>query len=484
MDQPKWDGNILVFFKQGDQDIEYGGYRHGEPVAYINPEEWIKNCGTIPIISDNNMDLVAYASLLLPRSELENIKTAININAEKRQLELGTIYVNSKIETIKQEVQDRILLDDTVFSAKVKSDWLAKDVQVLPVEVASVSIKTVIAKDLPVKILDKNAWTSGSKTFGSDGDYLLRSTMYADIGTVNGDMSATQISDITDIPATLSTSFSSYNYSEYGQLYKSTVGPAMDVHLLHVIGGTNATILFDKLYIIADSTVQDTGTVGYFADNLLNGSSGFLIIQNSKFTKNTNAILGCGFILATAYNGATTVTKIFNNMISNVNYWYGIFCYKAGTCLIENCVIENCNTGFYPDIGSSNTLKNVVLINNNTANIGNTGATTYNCATDKSSIGTGTHTSPQVNIVTANEFELIVISATNAYKVKSGGQCATNGAVPSIAENTTGYYGNARPGIDGLYSIGVDELAEVTPSTGIVEHRIMRGVNRGILLGV
>jgi lipopolysaccharide transport system permease protein len=66
--------------------------------------------------------------------------------------------------------------------------------------------------------------------------------------------------------------------------------------------------------------------------------------------------------------------------------------------------LDNCATGI-ANASAASVLRNVVFINNDTANISSeTNSTSVNCATDKAAVGAAIDTSPQVSITAADEF--------------------------------------------------------------------------------
>lgn len=99
-----------------------------------------------------------------------------------------------------------------------------------------------------------------------------------------------------------------------------------------------------------------------------------------------------------------------------------------------------------------------------------TGTGTHNGSTTASAPGT----SPQVNVVAANEFVSQSWTSPDFAKLKSAGVLKNTGAAPTLTGNTTGIRGNARPSA-GFTSIGADQFA-FTPSPGLFLPAFVGGV--------
>ena len=481
-----------MFFKRGDQSMTYGGYRHNEPISVIDPEEWVVNHGTPPVFSESNNDLIAFASLFVPRSQLQVIKAAISSNSSKKMIEMGNRHKDESGNWVSDPPQytERTILDDSlpIFDF-VRASWDAAGVSVAPLQLTeeqcSSLLKVVPASAPSVK--DNNAWTSGSKTYGSGGDYLLRSTMYADIngsGAATGDMTATQVSDITESGIAEIDSFNmgGYTYFEDGQNYKSICNVYNNQTVYINISNMTGRITHTRLNIVAGS-----GTyfyAGWGVWNVVvygNNVGGVYTLKNSRFQAKTGANISTFILFLPAYYTYVTVMRAFNLMIDGGNV-ATIPCEISGSLQsLENCLIMNSPSAV--GLGTVQPIKNTIFLNDATNFFtGFVPATTENCATDKSSVGGITDTAPQTGIVASNEFASVDIQSLNAFKLMLvGGQLIGRGEAPINSDNTSGFYGTSRPGRAGYFSIGPDEpkLDETLLGVGLTSNGVASLGNDG-----
>jgi len=459
MEQPNWNGNILVFFKRGDQPAAFGGIRHNEPVSIIDPEAWVAKQGAVPLFADNNMDLVAYASLLLPRAQLQVIQNATAAN-----------MINRQTEIITNQTQGRVVLDDTqsVFDG-IKTDWDSAGVSVPPLALTQEQCVTLLKiltademRSVP-QVKDVNSWTSGSVTFGSGGTYSLRSSMYADIGTPSSDLFSTQISDITDYSAGMYWGSPTYNYTEDGQHFTTMIGGPGVFQTFNLLwnptGTLVGTVTHKRLHIRAlAGTSQFYGGPGSWGmvENYSNTgyqTNGKWVFANSKLSReegSPNLLIGIYLYASGTGSNYTVANNFFNIMMDGVDI-FGDYI----NCSFENGVIANNTSVGWPAFSVGGSPRNTVFLNN-LQNLSSPGISTVNCATDKTSVG-GSDSFPQVSI-SVKEFASVNILDPNAYRaVLVGGQIVGSGTSVNISDNTSGFYGTSRPGRAGYFSIGPDE---------------------------
>ena len=329
-------------------------------------------------------------------------------------------------------------------------------------------------KDYPDKeaiIIDKNAVTSGSYTYGSGGSYSTRALAYADIGNLTGNLTFTAISAITE------TSVSQFSEN---------------------LGG----------YLLTDNLGGYTSSTNYNGSSILCvGSNGSFRITNGTIKVIYNLTVSYGTIaLTTAASGINwqvdnliidgdsqngRIGLYFNDANCTLNA-YNIIAYDmqiagvkmdvvgTGAIVIENCIADNCVTGFGCD-DYAFSLKNCVGINNTTADFAQTAslATFTSCASEDA---TGSAVGVQ-SITPSNEFISTTFGNADYLKPLDTPIIGNGGVSPSIVANTSGLGGNARPHTTittDKYSIGAYELAGyIVPSTG-ENQRIDIGIGIGI----
>ena len=313
------------------------------------------------------------------------------------------------------------------------------------------------------------AVSTGSYTVGSGGDYptfLGAAGALADIANLTGDLTFTQISDITESDAAVAvdenlaghtlTITSNGNWTlTMGtdvacRFHFEMEGPGTininDLCIVNTVDSANA-----KFYIVNIATAC---TINIYNIKMDLGAASFYAMYLNDNTPTVNcwnwAVKGPA---AVAGNGLG-----FNVIAGNVaNKYENISCH--------GCAI---NAG-----GQGGTFKNCVAVATNgvTARFANLGAATgTNCASDDATNADGNWSSGsgnQTNITVADEFASTTFADDTFLKVKSGGVCDDGGATPGIATNTTGIRGNARPSIsDGAsVSIGADQLQVTASST-------------------
>jgi hypothetical protein len=229
-------------------------------------------------------------------------------------------------------------------------------------------------------------------------------------------------------------------------------------------------------------TDSDHGLLRPFA--YTSSAGGRTYLKRSKFSAKTGAHVQTGVHIQPNYYGSSIHFDMHNVMITDLNssvWGAGIVVHYGNSTQnkAENCVISNCNYGYYAY--QSIAFKNNIFLND-TTNVLATDGPSSNCATDKTAVGFTTDTDPQLNIVAANEFVSTDINSPNAFKLMLvGGQLIGRGTAPTITDNTSGFYGTSRPGRAGYVSIGPDEpqLDETLLGVGLTSNGVASLGNDG-----
>lgn len=229
-----------------------------------------------------------------------------------------------------------------------------------------------------------------------------------------------------------------------------------DLNLVAASGSTAATTQMTVYSAGPDLLVHDC--IVDLAANTAVGARGIVVGSNSGASGSTDInVWNC------AGNGGSYPFQFGNG--------YG------ASVVIENCSASNATWAGIDCQSQSMTVRNCVSVGSTTSDFASVGsATGYNNASEDSTATTFGSGSGGINtIVPANEFVSTSISSSDYMKVKSGGSLDDGGTTTTIAGNTAGIRGDARPGSDALYSIGADELSSipapaptsVTPSSGV-----------------
>jgi hypothetical protein len=325
---------------------------------------------------------------------------------------------------------DLDLIPGIVGSSDLMDKWIGKDVIAPVVDLRSLDISTLIkpSSEAIISMQDLNAVTSGDFDIGTAGDYLTFVAADADTNNLTGNISYTQISDIT----------------ETAEAYFS------------VTGGSN-TVTFDS-----DSPHGGDPTSGHLL-SIGHNQQGLRINISSATTEVKNlrgkrTVAGSNTLKAIFSGGGNTTNDDFHDLIADGNslQGQGISQSVVGTLTkVRNFIIYNCgNKGMY--IYSNNhvenglvyncdygldmrgqawTAENVSCFDNTTADFtGHSAATGKNNASSDASAtnanwATGTDNQP--SLTSSTEMELAVDA--NMADPKSGGTVKSSGKAPTYS---------------------------------------------------
>lgn len=434
--QPNYENRILVFVKRGDPSGDYGP-RHMEIIAYIDPLVYTPE---ISVLMSQ-----AYLCVTVPRSYLPTIQNVIAGNTTYKEV----------------LSRRRNVLNYTKLPVAIQSRLTSKD-SITIRDFTSIPAQFIQDQDLgTANVPDLASIAQGSASYGSGGTYALRSTAFADIAaSLTGNLTLTQVSEITDTAqARIGTNIGTYTLIDDGASYLTNASVDLNYYYVNMSGGTGLVEIKNH-YLKRDATVLTTSRILF--REVHDSSAAEVRIHHNKFDCNsqTNA-------LGVSLNTNTGTPKFYRNIIANAttaSTGYGLMVAGSATMAIGNNTIHNC-TGAIQNSSKVQAYRNIALVGNAANWLGSiTNSTSVNCGTDKAAVGAATDTNPQINAVVASEFVSTDISNADAFKCKRGAKFATNGTTSTIAENTTGFRGNAAPGLDSVYSIGADEAGVIVVS--------------------
>lgn len=331
--------------------------------------------------------------------------------------------------------------------------------------------------------------TSGSYTVGSGGDYANWAAAAAATENLTGNLTFTQISDVTDNTAlafnvalggyTLTLTSNKRHNGNFGGGWKTTL--SMNLSSSTAIMITNSSTSAGAKFNVNNLNLLYTGTVTSF---------GLLLDFASATTNITNTVNDC---IANANSKPVSpfrssndnnVLKIYNCVSANgggtgTQYAFG-FNFNG---IHSSSVLENSTAyGFTkPSTGNAAGVlnyKNQAMIYKNVASFGNT--TSFQNASFTGGIGSNVTATKCASsdtygseaglrsLADTAQFQSVTITDGDLFlKIKSTGVLDDGGVAPSIAANTTGIRGTARPHDVNKYSIGADEFKSTRPSVSI-----------------
>lgn len=317
------------------------------------------------------------------------------------------------------------------------------------------------------------AVTAGNYTVGSGGDYSNWAAAIADTDGLTGNLTFTQISDVTDNTAftinialngyTLKLTSNKRHYGNFSGGWKTTL--SMNRTSNYCIGITSTSKSAGAKIIIDGLNFDYTGTITNYAGtiNLLSNTTAIThIISNSLFSS-------AGLNIQHIRTGAAKSVLNAHNVVA-ANSRHGIILVTVHTStLIENCTFygmqsaeEGKSSGIANYANAYVTIRNIAAFGNSrdftysssyTSGMGN--ALNYKCA---SSDGSGSEAG-LINLTTADQFQSLDIADGDLFlKLKSTSVLINGGVVPSLDGNTEGIRGTPRPHDTDKYSIGADEF--------------------------
>lgn len=218
---------------------------------------------------------------------------------------------------------------------------------------------------------------------------------------------------------------------------------------------------------------EDGGSQG-IGVNLIGFDPTNVLIHDCIVTNLSNTTYGFGVRVNAVEMVSSRVVKLYNLAIalgtnpSDFSMGVAVSSLTGGEWLIENVTVLSAGTGLFlgGPVADTCVCRNCVGRGATGAFNGLTGVDGYNNASVDAtaadanwSVGTDNVTGITLN----DEFVSQVIGNTDFLKLKDDGVCHDGGSAPSIAGNTAGIRGTARPH-GALYSIGADEY-QSSPAT-------------------
>ena len=443
---------IYGIFKVGDLEGKET-MRDGALVTYIDPDVWN------PDISDHMKKV--FAIIKLNKSVwLDKCKSSIQPIEDSD----GKLLHERAFAIDFDEIETELKLNS--YTSNLRSGQKQEIIDGTKLSISFLKDVTNIEKR---GLFDLNAVSSGSFTVGSGGSYTTWALASADMIDLTGNLTFTQISNITD----------SANLFIFGQQVGSNIltmtsdtppnGDPTAGHIWTWAGAAGNLAISYKFKSTASSVVN--------LEKFNMDCTGAGFNSQSFIVQNTFSDVGLYNIRDNIFNGGagprrgidlrsdTSTLSVWNNKLFNYSGAFGAGIYVVTDSLhansrIENNSVDNCQVGIEMN-SLAGTLNNNVCTNNTTdfKNIGS--ATGNNNASEDTTSGNGnwsTGANNNISITPSNEFVSLVDTVSTYLKVKSGGVCATGGKTVDITENNDGATGNARPGSDSLVSIGADEL--------------------------
>ncbi len=320
------------------------------------------------------------------------------------------------------------------------------------------------------------AISAGSYTVGAAGDYLTWKAAFDDLaGTLTGYLTFTQISDVTlSAQALIPDTFDLAGYTfkitsntpPYGDPtagWKTYSTYAEDKVLLmgFVLGA--GTVIIEHLYVIAQI---DRTSSKYLVAIRCEQNGRVLEFHDCLFDQ--AGYIGKGIIVSRTDFSTFPKLSMWNceifGCINNFACKIADFTYPSGSRM-ENCIAKTTAQAAFQVTGAGGAEYGIHVKNCVGFSSANTWFLSNAPAVDGDNNGTNLASLPfgsgnKLNLVEADEFVSVDPAESDFWKVKAG-NLDNDGVVPSIAGNTKGIRDNDRPGTDGLYSIGSDELEEI-----------------------
>ena len=413
----------------------------GEIIDYIDPQDWGEdaahilrgNCGAFRYFPVSVEEKGTYQSIIADTT------TSKLMDFGKLEAVLGD---NKFTEEFYSKEGAAVILPKFVdYTAKIKNE---KDVN-------------------NPAVLDVKSISSGSATVGSGGDYATWAAAFTDIANLTGNLTFTQISDVTETAESLiredlgGYAFVCTSNSQHGGNPKAgwLITQNSDDYTFRLQGVGAGSMSLDGVHIL--SAVAQTGSKSVvFANN------------NDSSTVNINDnLIDCNG--GTGHRGidvrdANVTHQIYNNVVWEAENEGILIVVSNAANLIENNIFYGCNEGLQFTSDALGVSRNNICVSTTTDFVDISAATGYNNASYDATAANanwGTGTGNIENITPANEF--VSTDDTSPYFLKlKDGSLDGAGATPGIAGNTTGIRGNAMASPP---SIGADECWVATYDT-------------------
>jgi len=449
----------IAVFKIGDQESETGK-KDGQLVDVFDFKEQTPGF----IFGKNNQKV--YYCQKIPRSQIAFYRSKLCQTSEDVYVPPKAIFRYSKLpDSLKQIVSNK----SSFKTVSVLVDTL--------VDFDNDALTPNAARE------DLNSIASGDYTVGSDGDYALWNLGFTDLTNFTGDISLIQISDVSFEAATQATEQLNGNkflldsdtphYGNYNNGWLTTIaGNNLIGFDFRMDGSTEGSSIEVRNLKIT----QTGGRAGAVYASLL------ATVSTDSFDISFHDNILCGNNLHNTCGIKARISQATFNIYNNVIYDYGeygiwIDLAHSASIIENNTCYSNDVNGIFVTASTAAKIQNNLCVSNGTDYAGIAACTGTNNA-DSDSTGnddawvTGSGNICEVTI--ADEVVTTDSTSEDFMKLKDG-SIEDAGATVSIAGDTLGIRGNARPGTDAAYSIGADEY---DPGCGVSYDTIYRDTTR------
>jgi hypothetical protein len=467
---------LRAYFKIGDKECasgkEWASLRHGMIICWQRIDRTIltsKQCGGPP---PGKIDKVAFAILEMDdtsANEKALREACAPVEAYDDKGEPDTTLWRARKGYI--EPAD---IATKIGKSELDADWKEKDTSVEPQYVlnfdTTTDLKDSTKKDFlasPV-VADKNAVAQGDYDVGTGGDYSTWANAYADIANLTGDLTFTQISDVTETAiASITEGLGGYTFTctvgnndwHYGNTARGyVIDVAHDTHMFfYQCEGPGATV---------SSQFRGVRTV-----SAANPTRSFIIVYNvsTSFDMRIEKILwdgggldGTGVAISddtpSVYVYACQIWDCIGTGIDAID--------MTNNNIVENNSIIESNRGINCRDQTGIYRRNACY-DNDTADFDRTGiATGYaNASSDATAADANWDTGDKnlTNQVAADDFLSTDDTNSSFLDIDANSDLAEAGVTTILSDHTTGIRGRARPTSNGTVSIGAAEIISGTP---------------------
>jgi len=452
---------VALIVKIGDQPTASGkkhlGMKEGMPICYIDEKDWGLS---LEKIMSPDMHRI-FACIQVDRKKLPFIKKMLKplggvknmTRQRKKYIKLKTLERETGIVDLESKLRHRVTKVPLINGMGLTDD-LWKGAEGTPEGIEN---------------FDINQITAGAATIGVAGTYATWALGFADLGNLTGNLTFTQISNVVEVAATVTTENLAGNTFRNTSDWSHNGDPTRGWRIAYNNGATGlifcemegpGTYIVENLYVVAGA-VGNNGALVFFrnigtafdfhlCDNLFNCNALFdqgvkpssaipvFYMYNNAIWDTANAGgIGAGFSLSLALNANS---RVENNVI------YG----GVRTCwdLINRAAVLTNNYGFNGGGGTFTNIGAATGTNNLADNAQPIDAAWL--------VGVGNI----INAVTGLCVQSINDAQANFLDIVEGGTLDGAGILNTIAARVTGIRGRVVPGPTGT-SVGTAEI--VTP---------------------
>lgn len=315
------------------------------------------------------------------------------------------------------------------------------------------------------------AISSGSYTVGSGGDYATWKAAIDDMTTQTGDITLTQISDVTET-AQINLD---HNCNGFRVYCLSSVN-----HLGVYIGSLKTTYNFtggSALFYLVGANAIDTVRIifrglSFLVQSATSGNAVIYAPATGATNRNVDLIgnlfnlnsLNISAFATGAVSDSTKRINAYNNKAFNKAFSTTTYAFHSNGvgCTWENNI-------YYGTTGRGFALDGINVECYNNASYGEVGfvynfsvsgdpVARNNASSDNSADDALTQSGNLINRVAAMDFISLDTSSADFLRLSPASGLARTGRTTTISGNTSGIRGNSRPGPDGAVSIGPDQV--------------------------